>query len=353
MMADPKTVFFSSICLRLKHLEDTGTATAKVNSKAITYNPDYFLSLTPKQRISLLVHEIYHIVTDSFGRKGDRDHKRWNSATDYANNWDMQIRGFEIKSGWLISHVFEGMSAEEIYNLLPETVPGNELDGDVDEAVLSNEEKQDIRDLVVSAAMHSKTYDPTGGTIPVDVQLFLNKLTKPRLPWNVIMAKYLNALRPTDYSYRKPNKRYWPDVYLPSLISEGIEHVAFAVDASGSVSDDEFRHSVAEINEVIRKYKPKKLSLVIFDDAVRNVIHIKNVKELMSVEFSARGGTIIQPVLDWIAKEKPWVTFVISDGWFESNINQKIKQNIVWLIYGDSKEYKPPFGKTIYYKHKK
>lgn len=351
MMAREGTAFFTGICLRLNHVIDEEIPTACIDGKEIRYNPQYFLMLNKDERLSLLVHEIYHIITDTFGRKQHRQHKRWNYATDYANNMDMQSRGFVIRPGWLLNLAFLGMSAEQIYELLPESLPDNELDGDFTDAELTPEEKADVEEMITSAAIHAKAVGG-GASIPTSVEIYLSKVFKPKLPWQRILSKYLGSAKATEYSYRKPNRRYWPDIYIPSMHSYGLDHIAIALDASGSVEQEEFAGFVAEIDKVLRVFKPQKISLVIFAEEIRSVHVIKSSKELMQVPLEADGGTCIEPVLDWVQENKPIVTMIMTDGYFYTKETNIPKQNIVWLMHQEPLPgvNPPTFGKIIRYK---
>jgi hypothetical protein len=48
------------------------------------------------------------------------DPKKWNVAGDYALNQILVDSGFTLDDNWLIDNKFKGMSADEIYNLLPD-----------------------------------------------------------------------------------------------------------------------------------------------------------------------------------------------------------------------------------------
>jgi predicted metal-dependent peptidase len=67
----------------------------------------------------------------------------------------------------------------------------------------------------------------------------------------------------------------------------------------------------------------------------------------MKTKFEGRGGTLIEPVIDWANQNKPQLLLVFTDGFFRFN-DAKTKINTVWLIHGNER-FHAPYGKTIHY----
>ena len=203
-------------------------------------------------------------------------------------------------------------------------------------------------EILVRAAIQSKARKEGPGSIPGDIQIYLHNLLNPKLPWNQILQRYLKQATKEDYSFRKPNRRYFPKLILPSLYSQKVEDLAIAIDTSGSITDEQFHQFISETHSLLRMMKPQKLSLIQFDTSIKSVDTIKNIHDLMQVKFSGRGGTLIAPVLEWANENKPKVLLVFSDGEFYwPGIETKV--NTIWLIHGEH-PFAPPFGKTINYK---
>lgn len=340
-------VFFTTICFSLKHVWDDTIPTACVDGIEIRYNTAFFMKLTPEERVFLLVHEACHVAYGHIARLGTRNHAKFNVAADHVINLILLDRGFKMPKGGLADPQYRGMSTEEVYNLLPEQDP-MDVDLDIKESTLPPEElAEHIQDILVRASVHSKMAQDKAGTIPGEIQLFLDKLLDPKLPWHRILQKYMHSMSKSDYTYRKPNRRFFPQYHLPSLYSESLTDIAIAVDISGSVSDYDFMTFVSEITGIFRNLKPKKISVIQFDTDVRSVTVVKSVRELKKIEFKGRGGTIIAPVIDWINKNKPKVTLLFTDGEFRFN-TATTKLPIVWLIHGN-KEFKAAYGKIVHY----
>ena len=152
---------------------------------------------------------------------------------------------------------------------------------------------------------------------------------------------------------QKPNRRFLPNFYLPSMHSTSLMDMAVAVDVSGSVTDAEFNQIMSETGGLLRMLKPAKMTLLQFNTAVRNVTPIKDFKKLASVEFKGRGGTRINPVMQWAEENKPKLLLVFSDGEFcQATIDPSRHTDVIWLVY-DNPKFTAPFGKVVHYESNK
>lgn len=257
-----------------------------------------------------------------------------------------------MPKGGLADPQYNGMSTDEIYKLLPDNPCKNSpFLGDIKEPENPDHEQaaKDLEDIIIRASLQSKAANDKPGTIPGTIQIFLDNLLNPKLPWHRILKKYFHARNKSDYSYRKFNRRFFPRYYLPTLDGEALMEITIAVDASGSVSTSDFSQFVAEIAAILRSLKPSKITIITFDSGIRSVDVVTDVQSLMEVKFTGRGGTTIEPVLDWAKENKPNVLLVFTDGEFRFHKPDAPKKtDVVWLIHG-RRPFRAPFGKTITY----
>ena len=355
LMARPDSAFFTTIAFSLIHEFSEATDTARTNGKRIQYNPKFFMDLNHEERIFLILHESMHCAYLHMDRAQAYDPRKFNIAADHVINLQLLDRGFKMPKVGLADSQYRGLSTEEVYNLLPENpnnggggsgVPGFGADLELPEG--STEQLQnDIQDILVRASIQSKMAGDKPGTIPGDVQIFLDRLLNPKLPWNRILQKYLQAFAKNDYSFKKPNRRFFPQHFLPSLYGQNLMNIAVAVDTSGSVSDEEFNRFVTETHSILRMMKPEKITVVQFDTKIKSVDEVRNVRQLMGINFTGRGGTQIEPVIDWANTHKPQLLLVFSDGYFRF-YGPQTKCNTLWMIH-DNPQFQAPFGKVIHY----
>lgn len=348
LMTAKDTAFFSTVCFSLQHLWDLTVQTACTNGLCIKYNPEFFLKLNKEEQLFLILHETMHCAQLHALRLQTRDAQRWNMACDHNINLTLVERGFTMPKGGLADKRYKGLCAEEIYNLLPASEDYSNYPMDLEgSSTLSEEELQEaMQDILVQAAIQSQIAADSVGTIPGDIQLFLDKLLKPKLPWHRILQKYLQSFSKSDYSFRKANRRFFPTHYLPSLYSESPLNITIAVDISGSVTDHEFNTFIAEIAKIIT-LKPEKITLIQFDTAIQHINTITSLKDLSKIIFTGRGGTDIAPIMDYVNTHKPALTLVFTDGEFKQK-GLITKQPLLWII-NNNPRFASAIGKIIHY----
>ena len=347
LMSRPDSLFFTTICFSLEHIWDEHIPTACTNGKYIRFNPNFFMGLTPEERVFLLLHETLHVAYMHMLRLDTRNARKWNIAADYVINLQLVERGFKMPTCGLLDRQYTGMSTEQVYDLLPEVIHTKcDMDlepheGDPEQAT------QEIQDILVRAAIQSKMAGDKDGIIPGDIQIFLDRLLNPKLPWHRLLQKYLQAFTKNDYTFQKPNRRYFPKYHMPSLNGNSLINLAIAVDTSGSVSDTDFNVFVSEVHGILRVQKPEQITLIQFDTAIKSVTKIRSINELMRCQFSGRGGTSIAPVLKWAEANNPQLLLVFTDGGFQF-YGAESKKDMLWLIHNNP-TFTSPFGRVIHY----
>lgn len=352
LMESPDSAFFSTLCFSLKHKWDENIPTACTNGLEIRYNPEFFMSLTTDEQVFLLLHEAMHVAYLHMERLQDRNIRKWNIATDHVINLQLIERGYKMPEGALADPQYKGMSSEQVYDLLNDSDANNTnvmLDlesppGDLPDGALQRE----VEDILIRASVQSKMAGNKPGTIPGDIEIFLDRLLNPKLPWHQILRKFFNNMSKNDYSWRRPNRRFFPNHYLPGLWSEKVMDLAIAIDSSGSVSDEDFQQFVSETHTIIKSQNPDKITLIQFDYGLRSVDEVRSTMDLMRVTFTGRGGTYINPVLDWARENKPKVLLVFTDGEFHTHYAEDPGMPVIWLIHNNP-FFAPPFGKVINY----
>lgn len=365
LMSTPDSVFFSTILFGMKFVWDDTCPTAWTSGIKLGFSPRFFLSITPDERIGVLVHECYHVAAMHIIREGNRDHDLFNQAADHVINLDLEERGFKLPGFRLADPRFIGMGTEQVYDILfaekqqgkpqvPNPMDDLRQPGDDENNGSGKMTPDDIKrvldDILVRAVVQSKMAGDSAGSIPGEIELYLDNLLNPKLPWQTILRKWLKSLGKFDYSWKRPNRRFQPEHYLPSLWSEGamVDFQAW-VDISGSETNDDFHRFISELGGILRMMKPKKIELGQFDTCIKSITTVKSVQELENVVFHGRGGTKITQVLNHIEKTRPKVALIFTDGGF--NMDRRKMQgnaNVLWMIH-DNPNWTAPFGKVIHY----
>ncbi len=112
-------VGMASILLSLDLVEANDKCdTMATDGKRIYYNTEFVESIRDAEIQGVLVHEGAHVIFEHMLRRGTRDHKIWNYATDYAINIWLRDHGYDLPEGGLIDAKYRNMSAELIYREL-------------------------------------------------------------------------------------------------------------------------------------------------------------------------------------------------------------------------------------------
>lgn len=345
LMDDPDCTFYGSVFFSAKHIWDRSLPTAATDGLNIFFNPEFFLKQSPEQRIGLIIHETEHIAFKHMARLGDRDPIKANIAADHVINLGLLKRNFKLPAGGLWDPQYEGLCYEEVYDRLPDDPPE-----DYSPDLIPNDDPEldeQINDVLVRAAMQTQAAGGDINQIPGELQVYLDQLLHPRLPWQQILLRHCNSIAKTDYSFNRPNRRFFPDILLPSLHSANLGHVGAALDMSGSVTDQQSTMFATEVHSLLQRMKPKEISLVQFDTEIKSVTTLRNKADLLRVTYHGRGGTLIEPVFEWAEKARPSVLIIFTDGQFHFP-KQVPKLPIVWVIH-NNKDWQAPFGKTIHF----
>jgi predicted metal-dependent peptidase len=351
LMSKPNAVFFSTLVLGLKTVWDDSQPTAYVNGRVVGWNSGFYLSLDREERVFVLCHEALHVIWKHLlpARWQGKVLRIWQAACDFAINSTLVDYGFKMPKVGLYDARFRGMSADDIYTLLVKEnyQPPPDMMEDLRQPEQDAATHQlEVQDMLLRATTVAKMSSRGAGLIPSDIQIMLDALLDPKLPWTTILHRWLNARIRTGYDYSKPNRRYLPDMYLPSRSSKGLKDLVVFMDVSCSVEDFQFNAMVSELSGVFKRFKPK-ITLVTFNTVITGVHHIKSIAELKQVEFRGRGGTDPECIFNWIEEHKPDASIIFTDGEFDWQ-RDTLSREVVWII-NDNPHFEPRFGKAIHY----
>lgn len=113
-----KEPFYTALIRALEPVSEPDIPTLGTDGTHLFYNAEFFDSHTPDEQSALILHETLHCAFSHMWRVGKKDKMKWNIATDYAIN-PMVDEVFKLPEGALIDSKYYGMSAEQIYKVLP------------------------------------------------------------------------------------------------------------------------------------------------------------------------------------------------------------------------------------------
>ena len=356
LMRKPNTVFYTTIIFSLVHKWTDEIPTAAVNGTHLFVNPEFWEQLTIPERMGVLCHEALHIALNHLTRRGNRKPIKWNKAGDYVINLSLKEGGYELPDWVLMDTQYNGMSTEQVYEKLPDEEEDSPMPGGADviepeDPASKQEVEEAVRDMIQKAAMQAKSESGSlPGNLPGEIAIFLEEITNPKLPWEMVLQNYMSQFCKEDYSWSRPNRRHLPDLYLPSCYSEALTDIATAVDASGSVSDEDFLHFINEHSIIQERLKPNKMTILTFDTGIRSIQEINPSTNIwQDLKFHGRGGTCVREVLAWARDQMPTVLIIFTDGGFHMPSEDEWPECPVLWIINDNPMFTAPFGETIHY----
>lgn len=354
--------FLGSLMCSLNFVWSRSLPTAATNAITFWWNPDWFLSLDPEVRKTVLMHELWHVARLHIIRLDGRNERYWNYACDIRINNDLEREGasfYGVENCWKDKSFDDtGIAAEEdIYDLITHqcdaTTTGSWGDsgGDGDIIALSNQEKQQVINTVVQA-VHQAKLAGQAGNLPGSIEQVLNQFLEPIIPWQTMLMQFFTDLLNEDYSWKRPNRRY-QDMYLPSRFTDDgrLTHLKYYLDISGSISDADVIRFNSEVKYIQEVLKPERLSLIQFDDGIRAVKEFTEEDPFDEIKIVGRGGTAWAPVKEHIEKD-PETTAVIvfTDlGFYDPITELKADIPIIWVVQNNPGG-RAPYGRHIHIK---
>ena len=349
LMMEKATTFFSALLSNLKLVLDRSHSTAATDAIHLWMNPDFVCDLPEDHLLGVMLHEIMHIVLDhcNFQVYKDLDQYVIGIAMDHHINLYITALGYTLPSFAFCDTKFTNMSTMQIYHELmkdPPQKPPNWLPDVIGkpEGMSDEEYKEKIDTILIKAVLQAQMANDVG-SIPGHIKIKVEELTAPQLPWNITLLKYMDQYSRDDYNYSRPNRRYAPAFYLPQLQGERIRQVTFGLDVSGSMTDGELEEGVAECRYIRELMQPEFIHVMTFDTEVHLNEIYEEYNDMPLAEVEGGGGTIIEPLLERIAIDKPLFAIIFTDGYFGDPDMSDIESDIYWVIKGNP-GFRPPDG---------
>lgn len=185
-----------------------------------------------------------------------------------------------------------------------------------------------------------KTAQQSRGRFPAGLQSYIElAMAPPVIPWQQYLAKFIASvtagIKPTVF---RLNRRQPHRLDLKGELKDKEVEIVFAIDTSGSVSDD----MIADItNELFNLTKLMKADITVLECDTRVYEPYKASKPSdIHRNVRGRGGTEFTPVFRWMKenKKKDAILIFATDGFGESQLACKpIHQGTLFLL-PDKKE---------------
>lgn len=383
MLSEP---FYGIFLSTLNKVVRKDVPTAGVCKNNINYqlavNEEFWGSLdTDKKKIGLLKHELLHIC---FKHLEDRewfpDHELHNIAADLEINQYLTPEQYPSKDILLLSTFpelklpekagtkvyyellsqakkngtsptlnamldsdpsFGGTHGCEAGNLHPTWKEFDEL-SEADKKLIASQIKHQIKSIVESQK------DTSRGFVPSELKDYIDsmfEIAPPSYDWKSYFRRFFGSSSKiyTKKTRRKLNKRYEEN---PALKIKPKKHVLVGVDTSGSVGGKDL---IEFFNEIYHMHKTGITITIAEGDA--NIHNVYEYKGKMPEFVVGRGGTDMNPFIDYINQHKQYSSLIIlTDGFIGEKTSNTFKPMLTVLCSnGDTIENvrKNGWGNTI------
>lgn len=192
------------------------------------------------------------------------------------------------------------------------------------------------------------------GSVPGYLQELVTDLATPVADWRDLLANWIDSRVSFDYSFARPNRRFvHAGVYLPGAVVDGLSHVVFAVDTSGSITADMVNNAAAEIVGAMESGKFARLTVLMADTRVCSVAEF-TVGDTVELTLAGGGGTAFRNTFEWIEANAPDASAVVYLTDLEvSDFGEEPACPVLWATHGDSRKFASlaaavPFGDPVY-----
>ena len=304
-----KAPFYGSMALSCRFVQQDDGNTMCTDGQTIWWSEDFVDAHSEDEIKGVIAHEIMHIVLKHHLRRGQRDVKGWNIATDYVINSGLLAEGFTLPANGLIDDQYDGMMAEKVYDLLPRSEDQEEPqwggvsdakgegDGQPSPAEVAQMEA-DIDQRVFMAASAAEA----SGKLPASIKDMVNRMRRTQVDWMDVIRRFVGGDQPDDYTFRRCNRKvyYTQGIYMPAVDRLGVGDIVLGWDSSGSVSMREQEYFLGVFNQLIEDFNPRSVTLIVCDADVQSVTRYEQGEPVEAVEAKGRGGTRVKPVFQYV-----------------------------------------------------
>ncbi len=316
-----ENVFFGAIATELELIEVSSIPTAGTDGKRLIFNSEFINGLSKGEMKFLVAHEVLHLVLMTHLRRGHRDPKVWNMATDFAINQLLKDEGFQLIADCLINDKYREWSSEKIYDHLmknPEEQPGVGAEGwNVGEVMdggslgedgkptngppLTTEEKAvaeaNMKSQIQGAVMAAKR----AGTMSAGLDRLVDAICAPKANWRDILQRFINEKAFSDWEFGTCHTRmlHQYGIISPILGGDALGNLAIIVDTSGSVDEEQLSQFAGEISDILENYDCN-ITVIYIDTQINRIDEYSQDDLPLRLHAVGSGGTVQKEAYDYV-----------------------------------------------------
>jgi len=392
--------YFGTIASGLKLEKSDAIEAFLSDGNILQFNDDYFDAAPVEDVEFALANGAMHSVLKHEKRAGERYDWLWQLATDYTINSMLMRNGLSLPDRANFQERFEGMYAEEVYEILRSEIINEELSRDEDlkeqahneqgkenndrvsqEGKSTQEDESRPRqtahsdgstvpnehetsgqswdeddesgsqmDLEAEKRMAEEFYEQLfekmkrQGTLPKDLEFLVPRYFSHQIDWREILYRNIASYAKSSFTFMPPNMKYlYRGIYLPSLSSD-LLRIVIAIDTSGSVDEKLLGIFLGEVESIIQQYPNFEIDIITADAKIQSH-QVFLPGETLSYKLKGGGGTDFRPVFDYIdrAIDHPTLLIYFTDG-LGTFPSVEPLYDTLWIV---PEMQQAPFGESI------
>ena len=380
---DVNDSFFAYLFFQVNRIHSANTSTMGVGLRdsnlKMFFNSRFVDILTTPELITVIKHESLHLINQHLNRgtgakeKSKTKHTMENIAMDCAINQYLNkshldtIGGVTLESFRKLLKSFpptfkleEKQPYEYYYELLNQEKNEREKNqGEQGESDLMGEMEamggddhsefgeMDALDRALLEDKIKKAYEQAKsngvGKVPQEVEDLISMMKKPQVNWKRQLKQFTGSTTKSDSKHTRSrrNRRY--GIKVAGKKFDYTAKILVGLDTSGSMSGSRTDKVLSEIYGIWKNTPELEIDIAECDTEIKDVFKY-NGKDTFKI--SGRGGTYLQPLLDYAKANRYDGIVLLSDGELFETLEDRGVPTL--FVSAENRNYSNPFGKTIY-----
>jgi len=318
---------------------------ACTNGEWIKFHPEFVSQLSDYEMTFVMAHEILHPALLHTSRANGREPKKWNVACDIVVNYLLQESKVGVMPEGLIHRPDIYMSAkgqvERIYDMIDMKDYPNDTDHVCSGDGSATDQEANWKNRLHQAMQQAKAI----GNMPGSLEKFVEELTEVKVSWQDQLRAFIMTTRGADRTYAKRNRRHIANgLPLPGVEGYQMGEIVFAIDCSGSTSDQMVAQCGAELRSIQEELRPEKIHVVYWDTKIQKHEEFEP-DDPLQVKVHGRGGTDVRCVWKFLEEQgiEPTHCVVATDLLLggKAAFGNEPDFPVLWAVMESSEKYAP------------
>lgn len=273
------------------------------------------------QKLNKFINDYNSFVTEEIQKELEKQIDDYQAGRNQEENDDVEMDFDDATSQASPQAMTEEQEMQQLANMLAASVM--KVKGEM--MLIGNM----LKNVVIDTNTRNR------GKYPGGLMSLIKRITAPPvITWQQVLRRLINSLpagkKPTQF---RRDRRQPDRLDLKGKLPDKEIDLVFAIDTSGSVSNDDIANICSELFAITKLMKAR-VTVVECDTQVCKVYEANSPEEVQ-VDVAGRGGTSFTPVFEWLQENRNSDTVLIysTDGYGEGQLAcENTTQATIWLL---------------------